>query len=156
MTPNDLQNDAARRVYEAADRLRRDEAADRPGYFSSVYAGSGHCPDQDASTLAGAWLAEHPEDDHLPVDADWLLAAGGEKVKDIRKPFDDDGKYGTWPVVEYGPFVWYTNLWTGHADGTYTATYFLKYGGACLGASPELTRGQFRHLCLGLGVENPT
>ena len=109
----------------------------------------------EGEELARAWLAEHPHDGLLPVDADWLLAAGGIKLDDTRRPFDDDARHQTWPKVKYGPFVWYTNLWCGHEDGTYTATYFLKYGGACLGSSPELTRDQFRHLCLGLGVKSP-
>jgi hypothetical protein len=109
----------------------------------------------EGEELARAWIAEHPHDGHLSVDADWLLAVGGEKVEDTRKPFDEAGECGTWPKVKYGPFVWYTNLWVSNGDGTYTPTYFLKYGGVCLGSSPELTRDKFRHLCRGLGVEAP-
>lgn len=90
-------------------------------------------------------------DNAEPVTAEWLLSIGGEKVGDIRKPFDSEGDCGTWPKVQYGPFIWHTNLWVSNGDGTYTATYFLKFAGACLGSSPELTRGQFRHLLAALG-----
>jgi hypothetical protein len=108
----------------------------------------------DAVTLAMAYLAEHPTDGGESVTTEWLVEMGGRITSWSLKPYGDkDNPAHRYPTVKFGPFVWYTNLWTGHLDGTYTATFSLKYQGACLGSSPELTRDQFRHLCAGLGVD---
>ncbi len=94
-----------------------------------------------------------PADDGEPVTAEWLLAVGGEQLEDTVKPHGDPSNPNhRFLKVRLGPFNWFTNLWSSDGEGRYAATYLLKYNGACLGSSPDLTRNQFRHLCAALGI----
>ncbi len=106
-----------------------------------------------AIVLQRALLADRSPDGREPVTADWLLAVGGERKEDTVKPYGDPSNPNhRFPKVRFGPFLWYASLWVNDVNGGAEATYCLKYDGACLGVSPDLTRDQFRYLCAGLGV----
>ncbi len=82
--------------------------------------------DDARKTLADAWLAEHPADEHEPVTADWLRSVGGPDFE-YRTTF---GVVLTLLVVKT------------ERDGWHAATIPV----------PLPTRGHVRRLCAALGI----
>lgn len=50
----------------------------RDAAYMEVYCGTPHTQMEDFRALALAYLAEHPDDDQLPVDEEWLRSIGFE------------------------------------------------------------------------------
>lgn len=94
--------------------------------------------EQGALTLARAYLAEHPADDDLPADSDWLTSVIGESLR------DDEVK--AWQRFR----VLFSVSGDGHDDSE--VGIISTCLGKRVGQLSNLTRGEVRRLCKLLNI----
>jgi len=128
-------------IKAAAERLRTFRGSDNcEPYTNSIQY------DDDLKLIACAYLAEHPADDDVLVDEEWLMGCGF-KVR-------ESGTLTLSWTTREGTIAWSIDVWQGHlCEFWYCAIQRLGQECDRIAWPNSTSRSDVRNLCRALGVE---